>query len=228
VCINDDIEAEMVRYYIARAQEYDNWYLRLGRYSHGDESDAAWRADLDAAREWLAATPMAGEIVELAAGTGWWSPVLAAKGAIALYDASPEPLAFARARLKDLGLAADFGVRDAWDEPDRTVDGLFTGFWLSHVAPERLAEFASIAHKWLVPHGLYAFIDSLPDPESSASDHLPPQDGVQVRKLDDGSAFRVRKVFHSASELESALAHAGFTDIKLETGRFFVMGSAAA
>jgi hypothetical protein len=24
-------------------------------------------------------------------------------------------------------------VRDAWDEPDRQVDALFTGFWLSHV-----------------------------------------------------------------------------------------------
>ena len=99
--MDDDLEAEMIRYYAARAQEYDNWYLRVGRYSHGEDSDAAWRTDLDGARDWLAAVPMSGEIVELAAGSGWWSPVLATKGSLSLYDASPEPLGFARARLRE-------------------------------------------------------------------------------------------------------------------------------
>ena len=71
---------DLVGYYAARAPEYDDWYLRRGRYSHGPVHDAAWNAELDAAGRWLDGLPFAGEIVELAAGTGWWSPLLASKG----------------------------------------------------------------------------------------------------------------------------------------------------
>ena len=48
-------------------------------------ADVAWHADLDTATLWLDRLPISGEIVELAAGTGWWSPLLAQKGrAVAL------------------------------------------------------------------------------------------------------------------------------------------------
>ncbi len=53
--------------------------LRRGRYSHGVIDDAAWAADMDTATLWLDGQPLEGEIVELAAGTGWWSPLLAQK-----------------------------------------------------------------------------------------------------------------------------------------------------
>ena len=58
----------MVAYYEARAPEYDDWYLRRGRYARGPIHDAAWNAELDAAGRWLDALPIGGEIVELAAG----------------------------------------------------------------------------------------------------------------------------------------------------------------
>ena len=63
-----------------------------------------------------------GEIVELAAGTGWWSPLLASKGELSLYDAAPAPLDRARERLVAHRLRAHLHVRDAWAEPDRPVD----------------------------------------------------------------------------------------------------------
>ena len=68
------------------------------------------------------ACPSRGEIVELAAGTGWWSPLLAAKGELSIYDASAAPLERARDRLVAHGLRAHLHVRDAWAEPDRPVD----------------------------------------------------------------------------------------------------------
>ena len=77
----------MLAYYAARAPEYDDWYLRRGRYARGPIHDAAWHAELDVAGRWLDALPIRGEIVELAAGTGWWSPLLAQKGELSLYDA---------------------------------------------------------------------------------------------------------------------------------------------
>ncbi|HEY8800975.1 MAG TPA: hypothetical protein VIM20_10295, partial [Candidatus Limnocylindrales bacterium] len=75
-----DLDRAMVEYYAARAGEYDDWYLRRGRYERGPIHDAAWHAELDAAGGWLDRLPLAGRIVELAAGTGWWSPLLASKG----------------------------------------------------------------------------------------------------------------------------------------------------
>lgn len=84
----EDVDAAMIEYYEARAPEYDDWYLRRGRYSHGPIHDAAWNAELDAAGTWLDGLPFSGEIVELAAGTGWWSPLLASRGDLSLYDTS--------------------------------------------------------------------------------------------------------------------------------------------
>jgi SAM-dependent methyltransferase len=224
---DEGIDSEMVRYYGARAAEYDDWYLRRGRYSHGPENDAAWRADLEAAAAWLADLPFGGEIVDLAAGTGWWSPLLAGRGQLALYDAAEEPLALARARLEAAGLTAEVEVRDAWAEPDRAVDGIFTGFWISHIDRARLDEFLGLVARWLVPGGLFAFIDSRQDPESGARDHRPLKNDVQVRRLDDGSSFRVRKIFYEPAELDAALTSAGFADVEVvTTERFFVLGSA--
>jgi SAM-dependent methyltransferase len=223
----DELDAEMARYYAARAGEYDEWYLRQGRHSHGPASDAAWDADLAAAREWLAALPMSGRIADLAAGTAWWSPVLAEKGRLALYDASAETLEIAKARLERLGIEATYDVRDVWAEPDCQVDAVFTGFWLSHVSRRRLGEFMKLVGRWLRPGGCYAFIDSRRDPESGAIDHEPPDGEVHVRRLDDGSTFRVRKIYYSPAELTAALEKAGFASVDVrETDRFFLLGSA--
>lgn len=220
-----DLEREMIAYYEARAPEYDDWYLRRGRYSHGPIHDAAWDAELDVAGRWLDGLPIRGEIVELAAGTGWWSPLLATKGEASLYDATEAPLAHARARLLAHSLRAHLHVRDAWAEPDRPVDALFTGFWLSHVPPERLPSFLGLARRWLRPGGLFAFIDSLEDPRSGSVDRVPAVDGVAVRRLSDGREFRVVKVHHQPAALADAMATAGFEAVSVTTtGRFFVLG----
>jgi ubiquinone/menaquinone biosynthesis C-methylase UbiE len=224
-----DPDAEMRAYYAARAPEYDDWYLRRGRYSHGVIADAAWNADLDTATQWLDALPISGEIVELAAGTGWWSPLLASKGQMWLYDALDEPLDKARDRLLAHGLAAHIHVRDAWAEPERQVDALFCGFWLSHVTRTRLPEFLAICRRWLKPNGIFAFIDSRQDPSSSATDHPTPANDLSTRKLANGQEFTIPKIYYTPQELEQALAATGFAEPKVvTTSRFFLMGQATA
>lgn len=220
-----DIGAEMLAYYEARAPEYDDWYLRRGRYARGPIHDTAWNAELDVAGRWLDGLPITGEIVELAAGTGWWSPLLASKGELSLYDAAPAPLERARERLVAHHLRAHLHLRDAWAAPDRAVDAVFTGFWLSHVPRERLATFLDLVRHWLKPGGTFAFIDSLSDPQSSAADQPVPADDLAVRRLDDGRQFTVVKVYYEPLELEAALAAAGFTAAEVTTtGRFFLTG----
>ena len=234
-----DPDAEMVAYYAARAGEYDDWYRRRGRYSHGPIHDAAWDAELDAAGRWLDGLPFSGEIAELAAGTGWWSPLLAEKGELWAYDASEAPLDLARERLLAHSLRAHLHVRDAWAEPDRLVNALFCGFWLSHIPRGRLEEFLRLVRRWLKPGGLFAFIDSLPDPQSGAADNPAPGrgtaglgtagGGTAVRRLADGREFRIVKVFYRPDELRAALLRAGFAAADVTTtGRFFLLGRAEA
>ena len=205
-----DFDRAMIDYYEARAPEYDDWYLRRGRYARGAIHDAAWNAELDAAGRWLDALPWQGELVELAAGTGWWSPLLASRGELSLYDASPAALDLARDRLLAHRLRAHLHVRDVWAEPDRPVDGLFMGFWLSHVPRARLGEFLALARRWLKPDGRFAAIDSLPDPASGAADHSQPADDLSVRRLADGREFTIVKQAYSPRDLEARLAALGW------------------
>jgi len=216
-------------YYAARADEYDDWYVRRGRYSHGPEADATWNAELDVAGAWLESLPIRGEIVELAAGPGWWSPLLARRGELSIYDANAQPLAIAKERLAGLGLTATIEVRDAWAKPDRLVDSLFLGFWLSHVPRARLGVFLTLCRSWLKPGGTLAFIDSRLDPESSATNHPAPADDLSTRRLNDGREFTITKIYWNPSEIEAALSAAGFTAVDVQqTPRFFLLGRATA
>jgi SAM-dependent methyltransferase len=208
-------------YYAARAPEYDEFY------------DAAWmppleravfHADLDVATLWLDDLPISGDIVELAAGTGWWSPLLAQKGELSLYDVSDEVLVRARDRLLAHGLRAHIHERDAWAAPDRQVDVVFCGAWLSHVRRERLPEFVGIVHRWLKPGGTFAFID-----EAGQPGYTPVVDERQPRQLKDGREFEIIKVYYEPDELANALREAGFSDVDVKkTSRYFVVGRASA
>ncbi|MDP9483745.1 MAG: class I SAM-dependent methyltransferase [Chloroflexota bacterium] len=229
-----ELATEMIAYYQARAGEYDDWYLRRGRYERGPVHDQAWVAELDVATLWLDSLGWSGEIVELAAGTGWWSPLLATKGELSIYDAAEAPLDRARDRLLAHRLRAHIHVRDAWLEPDRAVDGLFCGFWLSHVPRARLAEFLALTRRWLRPGGMLAFIDSRSDSESGALDQpgtsaAEPAPELDRRRLADGREFRVVKVYYEPDELRDALLASGFASAEVTaTPRFFLLGRATA
>jgi hypothetical protein len=193
-----------------RPAEQDDWYLRRGRFSRGPARDLAWQVELDTATSWLDGQPLAGEIVELAAGTGWWSPLLAGKGVLSLYDADPQLLERARERLVAHRLQAHLHVRDAWAEPDRPVDGVFTARWLGGLEGQRLTHGLALIRRWLRPGGRFVFLDALPDPESG------PVDGPAL-------VMATR----APTDLADALRLAGFGDAQVTTTpRFFVMGSA--
>ena len=110
-------------------------------------------------------------------------------------------------RLRAHGVSAHLEVRDAWAEPDRQVDALFCGFWLSHVPRDRLAEFLAICRRWLKPGGTFAFIDSRPDPNSSAAQ--PPDASrrpVSYGVSTTAASSRSSRSSASRREMEAALA----------------------
>ena len=222
-------DPDLIAYYQARAPEYDDWYLRRGRYEHGPIHDTAWNAELDAAGRWLDGLPLRGRIVELAAGTGWWSPLLASKASeLWLYDAAEAPLERARERLVAHGLRAHIHVRDAWAPPEGDpADAVFAGFWLSHVERARTAAFLGVAGRWLGPGGRIVLIDSLPDLRSGAVDQPAPAGDQALRRLGDGREFTITKVDRTPEEIATDLTAAGFRDVAVTTtGRFFVLATA--
>jgi SAM-dependent methyltransferase len=217
---SDDDDA-LRDYYAARAPEYDELYT--GSWFPPVER-AIFLADVDAATLWLDGLPISGEIVELAAGTGWWSTLLAGKGQLWLYDVSDEVLSVARQRLVAHGMRAHIHLRDAWTEPDRQVDALFCGGWLTHVARARIDEFLAICRRWLKPGGTFAFIDEAATWSGTAS-----VDEHQPRTLKDGREFSILKVYYEPAELEQRLVHAGFARAEVRTtSRFFLVGQATA
>ena len=218
----------MVDYYEARAPEYDDWYLRRGRYARGAIHDAAWHAELDGAGRWLDGLPWEGEIVELAAGTGWWSPLLASRGELSLYDASPAALDRARERLVAHDLRAHLHVRDAWAAPDRAVDGLFLGFWLSHVPRERLGEFLALARRWLKPEAAWPSSIRCPTPRPSAADHPSPRTTSRCAVWPTAANSRSSRCSTRPTSWRRPRG-AGFEDVAVTTtGRFFLTVSARA
>ena len=109
------------------------------------------------------------------------------------------------------------------------MDAVFAGFWLSHVQRERLPAFLALVRRWLKPRGLFAFIDSRPDPESGAKDSVPVVDDLATRRLADGREFRIPKVFYQPEELDRALLEVRFREVETTTtNRFFLLGRASA
>jgi demethylmenaquinone methyltransferase/2-methoxy-6-polyprenyl-1,4-benzoquinol methylase len=203
VAVDEDaVLAEQVAYYRARAPEYDRVY--------------AEREDL---RELLTVAgdlPTTGDLLELACGTGQWTGALAARArSVTAVDASPEVLGIARARATSPNVRFDQADLFRW-RPSRRFDTVFFAFWLSHVPPSRLGDFWSTVGAALVPHGKVIFIDE--GPAAAAREEV----AAQVRRLDDGSQYRIVKVLHDPAELIGDLAALGWSADIRQQGEFII------
>jgi len=223
-----DLLAEQARYYRARAGEYDDWWLRRGRYDHGDAANARWFADGQAAAAALERFRPRGDVLELACGTGLWTERLAPHARrLTAIDASPEVIELARARVADPRVEYVQADLFAW-EPDRVYDVCFFSFWLSHVPQERFAEFWTKVERAVAPDGRVFFIDSLRSDLASAVDHeLPaPDEQVMLRRLADGREYHIVKSFHEPAALQQRLAELGWAASVERTSEFFLYGHA--
>lgn len=222
--------AEQVAYYRAVAPEYDAFAQRDA--THID------RAELEQA---LALFDPAGDVLEVAGGTGYWTVELARyAGRLTVVDASAETLAINGAKLACTAIPVEYLIADAlaW-RPERRNDVVFFSFWLSHVPPARFDGFWQLVDHALQPGGRVFFIDNARPALDDGPSYHPgwplddgvrddPEYGVSFRRLSDGRQYNIVKVYWDPNVLQQRLATLGFDISVRETGhRLCIYGHGA-
>ena len=188
----------MQDYYRQRAPIYERVYAKPER-----------QADLRAMEAALPALFAGRRVLEVAAGTGWWTPHGARDAARWLAtDLNPETLAIAAT--KPLPACVELRVADAWtlaEVGDETFDAAFAGCWWSHVPLQRLAHWLETLHARLEPGARVVMLDNHFVAGSSTPISRRDADGNtwQQRPLDDGSTHEVLKNFPTADQAFSML-----------------------
>lgn len=199
----------MLDYYRQRAISYERIYAKPER-----------QADLRAIEASLPEFCAGRSVLELACGTGWWTPHGAREARRWLAtDLNPETMAVARAKplpaCVELRQADAYGLAEVGDEH---FDAAFAGFWWSHVPRARLAGWLQTLHARLNPGARVMLLDNRHVPGSSTPiAHTDAAgDSWQRRTLDDGSVHTVLKNFPMPAEALAVLgprAHdAAWTD----------------
>lgn len=220
--MNRDLEQEMLLYYDERAGEYDEIYLGNGpAIRHYSEQ---YREDVVRISEVVAGFG-AGELIDVACGTGFWAPHYAGNcDRFTFVDQSEGMLAECRKRIAGLGLsgASRFVRGNIFDialEP-ATYDCALVGFLLSHLTSKQEAAFFEKVKEILRPAAQLMIIDSYWSERRKAGGRK--REGQQERTLDDGRAFRVYKRYFDESDIEEMLARHQFTCKSLLVGDMFI------
>ncbi len=187
-------ELDMQRYYAQRAREYERIYDKPER-----------QADLAAIKAWLPGHFEGQRVLEIACGTGYWTPHAAALSTSWLAtDVNEEVLAIARSKPLPHE-RVQFQQGDAYALTfGREFDAAFAGFWWSHVPLQRAGDWLADLHRCLTPGGRVVLLDNRyvegsSTPISRRDDH---GNTYQLRRLDDGSTHEVLKNFPQAGAFQ--------------------------
>jgi 2-polyprenyl-3-methyl-5-hydroxy-6-metoxy-1,4-benzoquinol methylase len=215
--MSDKILQEQLNYYRARAQEYDESIQQVGRFAteapHSPEA-----AEFEQAANALRALAPLGNVLELAAGTGVWTTVLAPISAsLTVIDGSPEMLAINESKIGDSAVRYECVDLFNW-EPTSTYDLVVFGFWLSHVPPDKLDTFLDKVKQAVKPGGRVFIID---EPANGKQLSGPNEDGqYQTRTLYDGRTFGIIKVYYDPATIQYELERRGFKHASSTTGEY--------
>jgi SAM-dependent methyltransferase len=199
---------DQIRYYRARAAEYDDT-AKGPLTEHGRAIRAA-----------LLAFEPRGRVVEFACGTGLYTVDLVPfADQITAIDASPEMLALARARISSPKVRFVESDIFSWT-PDALYDVASFSFWLSHVPATRFERFWDIVASCLAPDGRVFFMDEGPT-FLWREDFEDEETGLVRRRLENGSEHRAIKVLWDVEELEARLRDLGWEVECRSTGVFY-------
>lgn len=190
--------AELGRYDARRAASYERIYAKPER-----------QAELRALQAWLPGVFAGRRVLEIACGTGWWTPHGARQAASWLAtDLNAQTLAIARD--KTMPPCVRLAELDAWRLEAlgaQRFDAAFAGFWWSHVERARLPGWLATLHARLQPGARVVFIDNrfVPGSSTPIARTDAAGDSWQRRTLDDGSEHEVLKNFPSRGDALAAI-----------------------
>jgi ubiquinone/menaquinone biosynthesis C-methylase UbiE len=190
----------MEEYYRERASEYDKFYQIPERND-----------DLARLKNWLVEQVRGRTILEVAAGTGYWTEAAASvAAAITATDINPEMLEIAAKRC--LGAHVKLLIADAHELPDFATefDTGMAHLWWSHVEKQRQPEFLSHFAARLQRQARLLMIDQ--NYVEGLSSPISRQDewGNQytMRTVSGGARYEIIKNYPSSEELKNSLQNA--------------------
>ena len=197
--MTDELLAEQVRYYRARASEYD---------ATSPHDAHAYHAAFARCRDALRALGPVERAIELGAGTGQFTGDVASIARhVTAVDSAPEVLEILRAKVDAPHVEAMVGDVLTW-VPDVPADLVVFAALFSHIPRDRFAAFWASIDRMLAPGGRVFLIDEAPH-ELWAEDWTA-QDEIVVRTVGDGRSFHVVKVLWDPGELSRRLAAVGW------------------
>lgn len=185
-------------YYRQRAPEYDEVYAKPER-----------QADLAELKRLLPPLVAGRRVLEIAAGTGYWTQVIApAAASVTATDLNPETLAVAAGR--DYGSARPLLVTaDAYrlEAVQGEFDLVFSGFWWSHVGRADIGSFLAGVAARAEPGARLVLADNryVPGSNHPVTRTGPDGDTFQLRRLRDGREYEVLKNFPGRQQLAADL-----------------------
>ena len=203
----------MEAYYARRAAEYERIYAKPER-----------QADLARMRKDIPALFTGERVLEIACGTGYWTPLIAAQAeSVLALDYNEETLAIARSKTyKKANVRFVRGDACALPEWKEKFSAAYAGFWWSHIPLGKIDSFLRHLHSRLEPAARVAFMDNSYFEGSSTPVSRRDADGntYQARRLDDGSTHEVLKNFPSATEMRERLGRFG-TDVEFREYEYY-------
>ncbi len=207
----------MATYYAKRAAIYERVYFKPER-----------QADLRLMEAGLVDRFAGRRVLEIACGTGWWTPHGAARAAHwRATDLNPETIAVARHRTT-MPASVQFQTVDAYtlaELGDERFDAAFTGCWWSHVPLAQLQPWLALLHARLLPGASVVMLDNRYVEGSSTPISRRDVQGnsYQQRQLDDGSQHEVLKNFPSRDQAIAGLGPQARDAVWTELGHYWLL-----
>jgi SAM-dependent methyltransferase len=195
---SDTANGDLADYYRERAREYDAVYRKPER-----------QQDLADLRDLLPSMTAGKRVLEIAAGTGYWTQVIATSALnVTATDLNPETLAVAAAR--DYGPApVQLLTADAYrlDQVPGDFDLVFCGFWWSHIHRADIPRFLTGLGGRVAPGTTLLMLDNRYVAGSNHPITRVSEDGdsYQDRRLLDGRRYEVLKNFPDSARLAADL-----------------------
>ena len=189
------MKSEIETYYSRRAAEYEKIYEKPER-----------QEELKSLKRLVKEFLQDKSVLEIACGTGYWTETISsAANSIVAIDSSNEVLDIAQSKSykkHNVKFINDDAL--SLSKIKRTFDSAFCGFWFSHIQKKNIESFIANLHRKLNPGSFVIMIDNNYVESSSTPIGKKDEEGntYQLRKLEDGSEYKVLKNFFLEDDLK--------------------------